>query len=119
MIRTCDRGHASLDAANWRCPWCEIERLRAENDHLCSRVTELSAAADKVLVLRARIAELEKDAARIDAIERHLFSHRWNGVIDSGSRTCWDLVGSWRHVTKNMVGNTFREAIDAAMREEK
>ena len=34
MIRTCDSGHASLDAANWRCPWCEIERLRAEVEAL-------------------------------------------------------------------------------------
>jgi len=34
MIRACDKGHTSLDAGNWLCPWCEIERLRAERDAL-------------------------------------------------------------------------------------
>ena len=28
MIRICEAGHASLDSAQWRCPWCEIKRLR-------------------------------------------------------------------------------------------
>ena len=34
-VRQCDAGHLSLDAANWECPWCEVERLRTEM-HDCS-----------------------------------------------------------------------------------
>lgn len=29
-IRQCPAGHLSLGAANWECPWCEVERLRSE-----------------------------------------------------------------------------------------
>ena len=54
-----------------------------------------------------------KDAERIDAIEHLLFEHKWNGVIDSGSRTHWNLVGNWRHVVQGMEGKDFRTAIDA------
>jgi hypothetical protein len=65
--------------------------------------------------LMARVAELEKDAARLDWIQCNLFVGRWNGVIDSGSKTNWSIWSGHRHNTANMVGDTFRAAIDDAM----
>ncbi len=34
MIRQCEKGHASLDAANWKCPWCLLERCAEVNDQM-------------------------------------------------------------------------------------
>lgn len=68
--------------------------------------------------LRTRLAEVEKDAARLNWIQRHLFVHKWNGVIDSGSQTRWDIWGGYRHITATMIGNTFGEAIDNAAKEQ-
>lgn len=53
------------------------------------------------------------DAARLDALEFHLFQHQWNGVVWSASKTHWRLAGNYRHTMQHMVGETFREAIDA------
>ena len=65
--------------------------------------------------LRTRLAEVERDALRLNWIQRHLFGHKWNGVIDSGSQTRWDIWSGYRHITATMIGNTFSEAIDAAI----
>lgn len=55
------------------------------------------------------------DAKRLDWLENNVFTSRWNGVIDSGSRTQWGVAPDYRHKTHSMCGNTFRAAIDAAM----
>ena len=77
-----------------------------------------AASPDVVLALIDRLAEVEKDAARLNWIQRHLFVHKWNGVIDSGSQTRWDIWGGYRHITATMIGNTFGEAIDNAAKEQ-
>lgn len=77
-----------------------------------------AASPDVVLALIDRLAEVEKDAARLNWIQRHLFGHKWNGVIDSGSQTRWDIWVGYRHITATMIGNTFGEAIDNAMKEQ-
>jgi hypothetical protein len=56
-------------------------------------------------------SELQAD---LDWLQRNLFGHSWNGVVDSGSKTTWSIWTGYRHVTVNMVGDTFREAIAAA-----
>lgn len=86
-----------------------------------ARTIEYIAAAspDVVLALIERVKELERDAGRLDWIQRHLFGHSWNGVIDSGSRTSWSIYSGFRHETAKMVGDTFRSAIDAAMKDAK
>jgi hypothetical protein len=56
-----------------------------------------------------------QDAQRLEWIQRNLFGHKWNGVIDSGSRTRWDIWTGYRHFTMQMIGDTFRAAIDNAM----
>lgn len=61
------------------------------------------------------IEAVQGDAERMDWMARHFFTHRWNGVIDSGSQTHWGVAGDFRHTAHHMVGNTFREAIDAAI----
>ena len=61
------------------------------------------------------VEKLERDAARMDWIQRNLFGHTWNGVIDSGSNTRWKVWEGYRHVTQHMNGDTFRDAIDNAM----
>jgi hypothetical protein len=68
--------------------------------------------------LLARIAELEADAKRLEFVEVRLFGKSWNGVIDSGSRTDWRIASDYRHTTRKMVGHTFRDAIDNAMKEQ-
>ena len=83
----------------------------ASPDVVLSLIADLDA-------LRVRLAEVEKDAARLNWIQRHLFVHKWNGVIDSGSQTRWDIWGGYRHITATMIGNTFGEAIDNAAKEQ-
>lgn len=56
---------------------------------------------------------LKADAERLDLLESTFFAKRWNGVIDSGSRTTWYIVPGYQHSTNQMVGHTFRAAIDA------
>jgi uncharacterized coiled-coil protein SlyX len=63
-------------------------------------------------------AELEADAKRLDFVEGRLFGKSWNGVIDSGSRTDWRIASDYRHTTQKMVGHTFRDALDNAMKEQ-
>jgi len=63
--------------------------------------------------------ELRRDAKRLDLMAQQLFEHKWNGVIDSGSRTHWSLVGPYRHVVAKMEGKTFRKAIDTALQPER
>ena len=87
------------------------------NDNDASYIA--AASPDVVISLLDRIAELERDAARLNWIQRNLFGHKWNGVIDSGSQTNWRIWGGYRHITANMIGNTFGEAIDNAMKEQK
>lgn len=64
------------------------------------------------------IDSLRADAERLNWLQRNLFGHRWNGVMDSGSRTSWEIWSGYRHVTANMIGDTFRAAIDAARAKE-
>ena len=63
-------------------------------------------------------AELEADAKRLEFVESRLFGKSWNGVVGSGSRTDWRIASDYRHITRTMVGNTFRDAIDNAMKEQ-
>jgi hypothetical protein len=81
---------------------------------LMARAVEAEATAPLV----ARIAELEAEAKRLDFVESRLFGKSWNGVIDSGSRTYWRIASDHRHITQKMVGNTFRDALDNAMKEQ-
>ena len=63
-------------------------------------------------------APLKADAERLNWLQRNLFGHKWNGVMGSGSRTSWEIWSGYRHVTANMIGDTFRAAIDAARAKE-
>jgi hypothetical protein len=74
--------------------------------------------AEATAPLLARIAELEAEAKRLDFVESRLFGKSWNGVIDSGSRTYWRVASDHRHITQKMVGHTFRDALDNAMKEQ-
>jgi hypothetical protein len=62
----------------------------------------------------AEIERLRLDAERLDFLEHKLFGKKWNGVIDSGSKTYWQIWSGYQHITQAMVGHTFRQAIDAA-----
>jgi hypothetical protein len=42
MIRMCDRGHASLDAENWRCPWCQLAEARGDALFFKSKLREVA-----------------------------------------------------------------------------
>ena len=86
----------------------EIERLR-EN------LTVTHDAVEKILLQKAaEIERLKLDAERLDFLEHNLFGKKWNGVIDSGSKTYWQIWSGYQHITHAMVGHTFRQAIDAA-----
>ena len=71
-----------------------------------------------ILELLDKIDQLQADAARMDWIQRHLFGHKWNGVVGPGGQTRWDVMTGYRHITAKMTGDTFRDAIDAAMKEQ-
>lgn len=88
------------------------ESMRAHGHHEAADTCELAAA--ELDRLQARVSELEVDAERWVWLEHALFVRRWNGVIDSGSRTDWTIAPDWRHVTAKMVGDDFRAAIDTA-----
>jgi len=68
--------------------------------------------------LEQKVAELEADAKRLEFVESRLFGKSWNGVIDSGSRTDWRIASDYLHTTRKMVGHTFRDAIDNAMKDQ-
>lgn len=91
-----DAGRASRDA--------EVEDWKRGSD----------AEASEVDRLTKEVEALRADAERLDWIELALFGHSWNGVMGSGSKTNWRVWDGYRHVAAKMIGNTFREAIDAA-----
>jgi hypothetical protein len=72
----------------------------------------------RMFELEQKVAELEAEAKRLDFVESRLFGKSWNGVIDSGSRTYWRIASDHRHITQKMVGHTFRDALDNAMKEQ-
>lgn len=67
-------------------------------------------------IAAARAEGAEQQTKRLRWIESALFERHWNGAIDGGSRTYWRLAGNYRHATAHMVGDTFDEAVDAALR---
>lgn len=59
------------------------------------------------------------DTELIDWLEKNLFVKGWNGVVGTGAKTNWRLdEGSWRHKVANMNGETFRDALRAAIAKE-
>jgi len=74
---------------------------------------ERKEAAAMLIQQATQIEALKADAKRLDLLESTFFAKRWNGVIDSGSRTTWCIVPGHQHSTHLMVGHTFRAAIDA------
>jgi hypothetical protein len=96
---------------------------------LLARIAELEQANEafaarqewwnsRMFELEQKVAELEAEAKRLDFVESRLFGKSWNGVIDSGSRTYWRIASDHRHITQKMVGHTFRDALDNAMKEQ-
>jgi len=90
----------------------------AKEFYLYPRKFAHAIEAEATAPLVARIAELEAEAKRLDFVESRLFGKSWNGVIDSGSRTDWRIASDHRHITQKMVGHTFRDALDNAMKEQ-
>jgi hypothetical protein len=87
---------------------CEVQALG-----MFLRGDEMSAWKTSVVAPQPSISELP-DAERLDFLEHKLFGKKWNGVIDSGSKTYWQIWSGYQHITQVMVGHTFRQAIDAA-----
>ena len=85
----------------------EVEKLRAENESLKQQVEQ--GKRDAVP------EDIRKDADRLDWINGAFFQTHWNGVLGSGNRIYWRIAGDYRHTAAKMIGNTFREAIDAAI----
>jgi hypothetical protein len=87
--------------------------------HLLARIAELEKELAFTSEMNDQLREqLEADTKRLGFVEVRLFGKSWNGVIDSGSRTDWRIASDHRHITRNMVGHTFRDAIDNAMKEQ-
>lgn len=83
--------------------------LTAENEALLKANRD---CMDNFNALKTDYDALKADAERLDLLESTFFAKRWNGVLDSGSRTTWCIVPGY-HSTHSMVGHTFRAAIDA------
>lgn len=90
---------------------CEALGFDPTNHHNAAKCPYCRPAATPQPVA----AEWVTDAQRLDWLARNLFEYKWNGVIDSGSRTNWFVRGDYRHTMQKMNGTTLREAIDAAM----
>lgn len=43
LIRTCDAGHSSLEAANWQCPWCLLAQEQKAVIEMCAKVCDAYA----------------------------------------------------------------------------
>ena len=117
--------HRLPDRKDWIAPFPD----RAHHANWCQQVTHpdmrwIQEASPKVIRsllderdrLAAEVEALRADAGRLNWLDGAIFVHRWNGVIDSGSRVNWSVAGDYRHTCNNMVGNDFRAAIDAAMK---
>ena len=74
----------------------------------------------KVIALLARLDAAELDSKRLEWIKAQFFTSHWNGVVDSGSRTTWQVAGYYRHAALKMTTNglepDFRAGIDAAIK---
>ena len=82
-------------------------------DYRSASLDDVIRRVDECMALRSEVQALKADAERLDLLESTFFAKRWNGVIDSGSRTTWYIVPGYQHSTNQMVGHTFRAAIDA------
>lgn len=91
--------------------------------------TDANAAMKRALAAEAALAErtkerdaairsaeaAEKDAARLDWIEKAFFERHWSGTL--GEPSYWTMVGPFRHTLQRMRGKNLRDAIDAARAE--
>jgi hypothetical protein len=62
--------------------------------------------------LQRQLGEANRDAERLNWMERELFQRKWDGTI--GNPCIWQMAGPYRHTMQKMLGSTLREAIDAA-----
>ena len=102
---------------NWRAlrehiNWCKEWEIPIS----IGKIGDVESLLDERDRLAAEVESLRADAGRLNWLDGAIFVHRWNGVIDSGSRVNWSVAGDYRHTCNNMVGNDFRAAIDAAMK---
>lgn len=82
------------------------ERLINRRDAAIQRLRDLYVVSEK---------GPSADTERLDWLHGALFDKHWDGTI--GRPCTWRMCGPYRHVLVKMVGNTFREAIDAARKE--
>ena len=106
-----------LIAANPRAVLSLLDRLEALQTTKDVDAVILAGYVERGNALQAENEALRKDAERIDWMEAKLFDRRWNGVLGAGSNSEWSLAGPYRHIASHMVGDVFRDAIDAAMKE--
>lgn len=71
-------------------------------------------AADQVRQIQREAFEAGRKAADDDLewLRQNLFVRSWCGTI--GRPCTWSIRGDYRHTTQKMLGNSLREAIDAA-----
>ena len=84
-------------------------------------VTTINTLGQMADQLRTRLAEVEKDAARLDWLRDNLFVHKWNGVVGSGCTVQWQVAPDFRFRQRELTENSgimagdFRRAVDAAI----
>lgn len=78
----------------------------------------MNQVANTVMISVEEYRALHQDAERIDALERLLFECKLNGVIGGGAKLNWHLRGGYRNAVVRFEGQTFRAAIDAAIKGE-
>lgn len=95
------------------------DNFRPETQRWYKPICQKCTAPPDAEALRKELEQVrgERDAMekRLNWIRRNLFGHKWNGLVDSGSQTKWDIWSGYRHETAKMIGNTFQDAIDAAI----
>lgn len=79
------------------------------------------AAEQEVRRLNAELAELRKDAERLNWLRDNLFEHEWNGVVGPGCAVQWRVAPDFRFAQRNLsdtsgiMAGDFRRAVDTAM----
>ena len=95
------------------------EMIGAAHD-VCLKKGDFVLSADLLERLYSAMYERSQekaDAARLNWIDKALFQHQWNGVVGAGAKTYWRIAGDYRQTAAKMEGETFREAVDAAIRD--
>jgi hypothetical protein len=91
--------------------------LETAYSRICAGEAEADVLRDCGWERVADVEALRRDAERLNWVRVELFRPIWDGATDKPCE--WHLRDDYKHTIQRMQGNNFRDAIDAAMQEDK